>query len=196
MNDMYDDEKVSKIDSVKKGCFDMKSELFDWAEALVTALSIIVLTFVLIIRLIGVDGDSMYPTLENKDQLIISHLFYDEPKQGDIVVFTKKEFMSEPVIKRIIALEGQTINIDFVTHEITVDGRVLEEPYICEPTSLREGMIFPQVVPEGCVFVMGDNRNNSTDSRDVRIGMVDKSCILGRVLFRIYPFNKIGGIKD
>ena len=194
---MYEEEeRVSKIDSVKKGCFDVMSEVFDWTEAGVTALSIIILMFVLIVRLVGVDGDSMYPTLEDKDQLIISHLFYDEPKQGDIVVFTQKKFMNEPLIKRIIAVEGQTVDIDFETHQVIVDGEVLEEDYIYEPTDLFEGVIFPQTVPEDCVFVMGDNRNNSTDSRDTRIGMVNKNCILGRVLFRVYPLGKLGGIEN
>lgn len=177
-----------------KGYFDIKCELFDWVEALVTALSLIVLVFALVVRLIGVVGSSMYPTLNEGDQLIISNLFYEHPKQNDIVVLTKENFMEEPIIKRIIAVGGQTIDIDFHTHEVSVDGVVLDEPYIAELTERAEGMVFPQKVPEGCVFVMGDNRNNSTDSRDLRIGMVDNRYILGRVLFRVYPFNKFGSV--
>ncbi len=158
------------------------------------ALATIVLVFTLAVRLIGVDGSSMVPTLHDHDQLLVSRLFYSEPKSGDIVVLTKTSFMREPIVKRIIAVEGQTIDIDFITHEVTVDGNVLYEPYINEETASPGDMDFPQTVPEGCIFVMGDNRNGSTDSRWLRLGMVDKRCILGRVLFRVFPFHQIGRV--
>lgn len=193
MENNFSDGNSAKATEIK-GYFDIKCELFDWAEALVTALSLIVLVFALVVRLIGVVGSSMYPTLNEGDQLIISNLFYEHPKQNDIVVLTKENFMEEPIIKRIIAVEGQTIDINFHTHEVSVDGVILDEPYIAELTERAEGMVFPQKVPEGCVFVMGDNRNNSTDSRDLRIGMVDNRYILGRVLLRVYPFSKFGNV--
>lgn len=167
-----------------------RSELFDWAEAMVSALIFIVITFALIVRVTVVIGPSMIPTLYDDERLLISHLFFS-PKQGDVVIITKDSFMDEPIVKRIIATEGQTIDIDFITHTVTVDGVVLDEPYINEPTALSEGMTFPAVVPDGCVFVMGDNRNESTDSRDTRLGFVDKRFILGRVILRIYPFDRI-----
>lgn len=175
------------------GSNDIKAEIFDWLEALVSALTVIILLFTFFVRLIGVDGNSMYPTLHDHDQLLVSRLFYDEPKQGDIVVLTKESFLSKPIVKRIIAVEGQTIEIDFDRHTVTVDGEELYEPYINEPTEVRLDMDGAKVVPPGCVFVMGDNRNNSSDSRDSRLGMVDKRYILGRAVFRIYPFDKIGG---
>ncbi len=170
--------------------------LFDWAEALAIALTVIVVVFAFFVRTIGVDGTSMVPTLQNRDQLIISHIGYDEPESGDIVVIVKKSFMDNPIVKRVIATEGQTVDINFSTHEVTVDGEVLYEPYINEPTAMSGTMEFPATVPEGHVFVMGDNRNKSSDSRDIRLGMVDKRCIVGKVIFRILPINKIGTVYD
>ncbi|MCX7615190.1 MAG: signal peptidase I [Clostridiales bacterium] len=170
-----------------------KSEIFDWIEALVTALCVVVILFVFLMRIIGVDGQSMYPTLHDRDTVVISNLFY-HPKQGDIVVLTKKSFMTKPIVKRIIAVGGQTIDINFQTHEVKVDGVVQNESYINEPTSLFEGTQFPLTVPKGSVFVMGDNRNNSSDSRDSRLGVVDERYILGRVLFRLFPISRFGNI--
>ncbi len=171
-----------------------KSEIFDWIEALVTALCVVIILFVFFMRIIGVDGQSMYPTLHDRDTIIISNLFY-EPKQGDIVVLTKSSFMEKPIVKRIIAVGGQTVDINFDTNEVFVDGELQYEPYINEPTALSEGTQFPLTVPDGSVFVMGDNRNNSTDSRDKRLGVVDNRYILGRVLFRVFPFNRMGKIE-
>ena len=170
-----------------------KSEIFDWIEALVTALCVVVILFVFLMRIIGVDGESMYPTLHDRDTVVISNLFY-EPKPGDIIVLTKSSFMVKPIVKRIIAVGGQTIDINFQTNEVFVDGTLQYEPYINEPTALFEGTKFPLTVPEGSVFVMGDNRNNSSDSRDSRLGVVDDRYILGRVLLRIFPFGRIGSI--
>ena len=200
MNDNMknNEEKMENIDEentdIKKGKKETGYSLFDWAEALTIALAIIVILFAFFVRTIGVDGTSMVPTLQDRDQLIISHINYDEPKQGDVVVIMKESFMKDPIVKRIIATEGQWVDINFSTHEVMIDGEVIYEPYINEPTALSGTMEFPVQVPEGHVFVMGDNRNKSSDSRDVRLGMVDERCILGRVLFRIFPINKIGGI--
>ena len=171
-----------------KGPGAFAEELYDWIQALVTALLCSIIVFIFVGRLIGVQGFSMEHTLENKDRIIMSNLFY-EPKQGDIVVVTVKSFSNEPIVKRIIATEGQTVDINFETGDVTVDGIVLREPYIAETTRRKIDMIFPATVPEGCIFVMGDNRNASTDSRDSRIGMVDKRCILGRVYAVLLPFS-------
>lgn len=171
-----------------------RSEFFEWGEALVVSLTTIILIFTFLIRLIGVDGSSMYPTLHDQDKVFISNRFYT-PEKGDIVVLTKTSFLEEPIVKRIIATEGDTVDIDFKNGKVMVNGEVLEEPYINEPTYNQIDMSFPQTVPEGCVFVMGDNRNKSSDSRDTRLGMVDKRYILGHVLVRILPVDRIGAIS-
>ena len=168
-----------------------RSTLFDWGEALVVSITAVILVFTFCCRLIGVVGTSMVPTLQNQDQLLISNLFY-EPEYGDIVVLTKRSFLDEPIVKRVIATEGQTVDIDFSTGTVTVDGQVLQEDYIAEPTTLMGDMVFPCTVPENCVFVMGDNRNRSSDSRIAALGMVDERYILGRVIWRVLPVSGFG----
>ncbi|MDR1116826.1 MAG: signal peptidase I [Oscillospiraceae bacterium] len=173
---------------------DIGSEIYDWAQALTFSIVIVVLLFTFFARIIGVEGPSMTPTLMEADRIIISDLFYT-PKNGDVVVFRKESFMTEPLVKRIIATEGQTVDINFDTNEVFVDGALLDEEYINEPTRRKEDVVFPVKVPQGHVFVMGDNRNHSTDSRRQSVGMVDERLIIGRVIFRIYPFNKLGTVK-
>jgi signal peptidase I len=188
-------EEINDTNLISAAPGRMLMELYDWGEALVFALTFVVLTFTFIFRIITVDGSSMLPTLHDKDKIIISNILY-KPKQGDIVVLTKKEFSSQPLVKRIIAVEGQTIDINFTTHEVIVDGKVLDEPYINEPTSLSYDMTFPAVVPKNCIFVMGDNRNRSTDSRKITIGMIDKRNVLGKAEFFLYTFDKFGPVKN
>ena len=161
--------------------------LFD----LVRMLAVITLMFVFFFRVNGVSGSSMYPTLEDGDKILVSNLFY-KPKQGDIVVFRKDEYREEPLVKRIIAVEGQTVDIDFNLGIVYVDGEALDEPYIAEATANPEDFIGPVKVDEGCVFVMGDNRNASTDSRTSDIGMVDERCIMGKVYFTVFPLKNFG----
>lgn len=175
------------------GASAFRDELFEWVRNIAIILTAVILIFVFAFRVIGVDGDSMLPTLHDKDWMVISKLFY-VPEPGDIVVLTKKQFMEQPIVKRVIATEGQEIDIDFDTGTVTVDGVVLDEPYIKEKTRRQFDMSFPAVVPENCVFVMGDNRMHSSDSRVSSLGMVDERYILGRLLFRIYPFGKIGPV--
>lgn len=173
------------------------SEFYEWGEALVISLTVIILLFTFIVRLIGVDGSSMFPTLHDRDKVFMSNLFYT-PEKGDIVVLTKKSFIDGPIVKRIIATEGDTIDIDFAENKVMVNGEVLDEPYVNPETipPLRAGdMTFPQTVPEGNVFVMGDNRNGSSDSRVASLGMVDERYILGHVLMRILPFDRVGGVS-
>ncbi len=170
------------------------SELFDWGEALLISLATVILIFVFGVRIIGVEGHSMEPTLQDSNQLLVSNLFYT-PEKGDIVILTKDSFMTSPIVKRVIATEGDTIDIDFDEGTVTVNGEVLEEDYILEPTYTQLDTDFPQTVPEGCVFVMGDNRNGSTDSRYSELGMVDTRYIIGKVLLRIYPLNEIGTVS-
>ncbi len=173
----------------------LQDELFDWAQNIAVILSVVVLVFTFIVRVIGVDGQSMEPTLHDRDWMLISNLFY-EPDYGDIVVLTKQQFMDKPIVKRVIATEGQTIDIDFASGRVSVDGRVLDEPYINDLTTRQFDMQFPQTVPKGCVFVMGDNRNHSSDSRVGSLGMVDKRYIIGRLVFRILPINMFGPVQQ
>lgn len=170
---------------------DIARELYEWAQALVFSIVFIVLLFTFIVRIIGVDGTSMVPTLHHNDKIVLYNIFYT-PKQGDIVVFKKESFIDEPLVKRVIATEGQTIDIDFIAHTVTVDGVQLNEPYINEATTRTGDMVFPATVPEGCIFVMGDNRNNSADSRYMALGMVDTRLLLGKAIFRLYPLSGIG----
>ena len=143
----------------------------------------------LFLRIIVVDGPSMERTLLNGDyMLLVSNMFYKEPKHGDVVVVSKQAYDNgKPIVKRVIATEGQTVDIDFNEGVVYVDGEALEEDYIREPTYTAEGTEFPLTVPEGSIFVMGDNRNGSSDSRDYRLGTVDTRYVIGKAAFLIFP---------
>ena len=163
-------------------------DLYEWTQALVCSVLAVVLLFTFVVRLIGVDGHSMVPTLQDGDRLLVLNSLLDDDYQyGDIVVLRKDTFMTEPIVKRVIATEGQTVDIDFDAGTVYVDGQLLEETYIREPTHLEEGLEFPVTVPEGCVFVLGDNRNDSDDSRDPDLGPVDTREILGRAVALLFP---------
>lgn len=179
------DEEEKKISS--------SENLFEWVETLVIAFFAVILFFTFIFRLAAVNGESMLPTLVDKDRLIISYLGYT-PKKGDIVIVNNNNPSLEKVIvKRVIATEGQTVDINFESGEVKVDGNVLDEPYINSPTCLDEGgHDYPVTVPKDCVFVMGDNRMNSTDSRSSLVGFVPEDEILGKVVLRIFPFSSFG----
>jgi len=168
-----------------------RSEIYDWIQCIIGALVFCVILFVFFVRLVDVDGSSMYPTLEDGDKMVVTDLFYT-PKQGDIIVFRKDSYKPKALVKRVIATEGQTVDIDFNKGIVYVDGKALDEPYTFEPTYNQLDFTGEQTVPEGCVFVMGDNRNDSTDSRDSRIGMVETSLIIGKVYFNVFPINHIG----
>ena len=143
-----------------------RREIYDWIQCLMVALIICVAIFVFFIRVIDVSGSSMLPTLINGDKMIVSDLFY-KPKAGDVVVFKSDTYdPNKALVKRIIATEGQEINIDFDHGIVYVDGQPLDEKYIMQPTTTKLDFIGPKEVPEGCVFVMGDNRNASTDSQE------------------------------
>ncbi len=172
-----------------------RRDIYDWIQCLASALIVCVVIFIFFIRVIDVKGTSMYPTLNNEDKMLVSDLFYT-PKAGDIVVFKKDEYSSEKaLVKRVIATEGQEINIDFDKGIVYVDGVALEEDYINELTTTKLDFIGPQTVPDGCVFVMGDNRNMSTDSRKTEIGMVDNRLIIGKVYCVIFPIESFGAVK-
>ena len=170
------------------------AEALDWLQTIVSALVIAVLVFTFVARTIVVVGSSMVPTLEEGQLIVVSKLFY-EPEYGDVVVLRKASFKDEPIVKRVIATEGQTVDIDFVEGIVYLDGVALDEPYVNAPTNEPESFTEPVTVPEGCIFVMGDNRNRSTDSRSASIGCVDTRDVIGRGLVRIWPLLKIGKIK-
>ena len=168
-----------------------RTEIYDWIQSIMFAILLCVILFVFFVRIVDVVGPSMNPTLENGDKLVVSDLFYN-PKAGDIVIFRKDEYKPEALVKRVIATEGQTVEIDFSRGIVYVDGVALDEPYTAEPTYNQLDFKGVEVVPEGCVFVMGDNRNDSTDSRKSEIGMVDERMIVGKVLFVLFPLDHIG----
>ncbi|MCL2408059.1 MAG: signal peptidase I [Oscillospiraceae bacterium] len=167
--------------------------LHDWLQCIVFAIVLGVSAFIFVGRHMGVIGDSMLPTLFNNDRVIISNLFYS-PRNGDVVIFDVVG--DTPFVKRVIAVAGQTIDINTATGEVLVDGVAIYEPYISELTARGMAMEGPATVPEGYVFVLGDNRGNSTDSRNVDIGFVDTRYILGRVLFVIFPGHDNTGQRD
>lgn len=169
---------------------------FDFVSIISVAIVAVALVFIFLFRTVGVVGDSMFPTLRDTDRIILT-ASYGEPEYGDIVVTcqpSKSPQIPDVLVKRVIATAGQTVDIDFGEGIVYVDGVALDEPYINEPTHERESFDKPITVPEGYVFVMGDNRNHSTDSRDDRVGMIREEYILGEALFRIAPFGqfKIG----
>ena len=170
-------------------------------------LAIILLVLMLLFRVVVVSGTSMLPTLVSGDRLLlISRPLYHTPCRGDIIVASKDSFENgEPIIKRVIAVEGQTVDIDFSTGTVYVDGIALHEPYINNLTTLNEGVAFPLVVEDGCIFVLGDNRGRSQDSRSPAIGLIDEREILGKAIFLFVPgldeetkqrdFSRIGGLS-
>jgi signal peptidase I len=171
--------------------FDITREVYDWVESALLAVACMLLIFTFAARMVGVHGRSMEDTLHHADRVISSRLAYT-PSNGDIVVVTMPGFRYDPLIKRVIAVGGQEIDIDFRLGLVYIDGMAQDEPYIKEPTHNWFDMDFPQTVPEGHVFVMGDNRNNSWDSRSTQIGMIDERYILGRVLYRVMPYDNMG----
>ena len=163
-------------------------DLYDWVQALVCSVLTVVLVFTFGVRIIGVDGHSMVPTLQDGDRLlVVNSMFYSDYKYGDIVVLTKDSFLSKPIVKRVIAVGGQTVDIDFTSGSVYVDGKLLKEDYINELTFTAEGMEFPLTVPEGSIFVMGDNRNHSNDSRDSNLGTVDTRYVIGKAFVLVFP---------
>lgn len=165
------------------------STCFDIVDSARNAILAVFIVFAFLFRAVGVDGSSMFPTLRDGDWVAVKS-FVTEVKRGDIVVVTQPWERNVPIIKRVIAVGGDEVDIDFQAHEVYVNGERLEENYIAEPTALYYDVQFPLVVDEGKVFVMGDNRNDSLDSRSSRIGLVDERYIFGKAQFRISPIKE------
>ena len=184
-----------------------KESVLLYLHDFVTWLVVILLVFLLLFRVVVVSGPSMNRTLFDGDYLLlINNVFYTEPEHGDIVVISKASFKGgEPIIKRVIATEGQWVDIDFDTGTVYVDGEALAEPYINNLTQNNLGTAFPLTVDKGCIFVLGDNRAVSRDSRDPVIGQVDKREVLGKALYLFLPgtdkdrgpreFDRMGAIE-
>lgn len=167
--------------------------MLEWFDALIMALVIVLVVLLFVVRTVNVDGVSMVPTLQNGDQLLARSLLYT-PARGDIVVVDGYTNYGEPLVKRVIGLGGDTVDIDFETGEVRVNGNLLEEPYLNGPTTRKWDVEFPLVVPEGYLFLMGDNRPDSLDSRNSGIGFIDERDILGEVIFRILPVESFGAV--
>ncbi len=185
-------------------------EAIEWTESITIAIVAVVIIFSFFFRTVGIVGDSMQDTLYEGDRIVITDMFYT-PKCGDIVVisrnyaneYTTESASSDPIIKRVIATEGMVVDIDFSTGIVYVDGVALTEEYIKAPTTTEWDVKFPLIVGENEIFVLGDNRTESMDSRDKRIGLIDERYVLGKAIFRVYRnpalcenfFDMFGGIK-
>ena len=199
-NDQKPIEETEKNGEQKQGA------LLAYLHDIAIGIAVVLLIFALAFRGVVVFGPSMNHTLTNGDYLIIlNNTFYRNPKYGDIIVASKDTYKDgEPIIKRVIATEGQEVDINFENGIVYVDGVALNEPYTSTPTNLYEGISFPLTVAENCVFVMGDNRNESKDSRSPQIGQIDCREILGRAIFIVLPgkddatdkrdFSRIGAL--
>ena len=190
-------DQVTPASEAKGKRSDIQNSLLLYLHDLVTLLAGILLVLLLLFRIVIVSGPSMNNTLLDGDYLLLlSNNLYPNPKHGDIIVASKDDFKDgEPIIKRVIATEGQTVDIDFAAGIVYVDGIALQEDYTLTPTNLAEGVVFPITVDEGCLFVMGDNRNESKDSRNPEIGLVDKREVLGKAIFLLIPGTDGGSVQ-
>ena len=204
LDDLYNKEPELQKKSQEEALSSV-GNVFDWLKSFLLSLTAVIFIFTLIFRGVTVSGDSMLPTLEDREYLIISDLLY-QPKTGDIVVVQSPNYKggAEPLIKRVIATGGQTLKINFQTWEVWVDGVELQEDYIAfeeglnmnpEDLKVNENNEAELVVEENCIFVMGDHRNDSLDSRSEAVGQIDQRYIMGRVLIRVTPFSKFGKVK-
>lgn len=187
---------------------DWRRDLFEWLQLLVIVLVAVIGLFTFVVGIVGVDGSSMYPTLEHGDLMLVRRVAYT-PDNGDVIVLRKDgTFDDRALVKRVIATEGQVVYIDYNANTVTVDGVVIYEPYLNYGQDTRYGDDYLAlrydldsqyinqefVVPDGCVFVCGDNRNHSSDSRVAALGMVDERYVIGEVLMVFWPLGNFGAV--
>lgn len=163
---------------------------YDILQNLILSITVVMILLTFVFRLVNVDGQSMMDTLFDKDRVFVTNLFY-EPECGDVVVISHGQNLYKPIIKRVIATERQSLSIDFATGTVAVDGAILDEPYIKESPFKAGDAEIPEIIPEGMVFVMGDNRNHSTDSRSTTVGLINEDDIIGKAQYVLYPFDRI-----
>lgn len=205
MNGNIQDEKVNAAPSGEKATAPKAAknpllDVFETAELFIFSACFVILLFCFAVRPARVIGPSMQDTLYEGETLILCDMFY-EPKCGDILVFQlDSSAYPDPIVKRVIATEGQTVDIDYETWTVTVDGVPIDEEYVKRGSgsmyaTMSNLLEFPLTVDEGCIFVLGDNRQHSLDSRSKTIGLVSKDNILGQVVFRLLPFSRIGTVN-
>lgn len=195
MEQNRDDQKPEPMYRPENAAQTVSSYLYTWLQPVLFALAVLILASTFLGRPIRVDGSSMVPTFYDGDMLILQSAFYT-PKAGDVVVLTQRSYSSTPIVKRIVATGGQTVDIDYETSTVYVDGAALDEPYLGEPMRTPTWTANDHIeVPEGSLCVLGDNRNNSTDSRSPLIGTVDQRCVLGRAVWVLLPFRDFGKVN-
>ncbi len=166
---------------------------YDWVRCILFAIAIVVICLTFVFRLVDVDGSSMDDTLATKDKVIVTNFNYT-PKNQDIIVISHGQEYSKPIIKRVIATEGQSIELDYENDRIIVDGIVLDEYYIDGSTFSGNygNNVIPEIIPEGKIFVLGDNRRVSLDSRSTEIGLIDEENVIGKAQFVAFPLKDFG----
>lgn len=162
--------------------------IYEWSDSLIAAIVAVFLVFAFVFRIAAVEGASMNPTLKDGNWLAVKSIATDI-KRGDIVIITQPNALNEPLVKRVVAVGGDTVDINFSEGTVSINGEVIYEPFIAEPTQRQFDIAFPITVPEGCYFVMGDNRNNSIDSRSNIVGFIKYGYILGTAEAKLYPLG-------
>lgn len=192
-DELKTEESIEVIKGGEQKKTSWQKEVIDWSFSIIAAIVIALLIRNFVFTLVNVDGSSMNPTLQNGDKLYVTRFMY-KPAAGDIIILHPPQSYDTPYVKRIVALEGQVVDIKPEEGAIYIDGEKLEEDYVTGPLSTGGNMTYPYEVPKDCVFVMGDNRNpgGSTDSRI--LGPIPVKNIMGKALFRLLPLNSIGSL--